>query len=66
MKNVINEFLNNLFGTSSISLLADSDILVSIDVGMICEIAFISFCCIVIASIFIWFFHILFEKGCES
>ena len=65
MKNVINEFLNNLFGTSSISLYAGENVLVSIDVGMILEITFMSFCCIVISSIFIWFFHILFEKGCE-
>ena len=66
MKNVINEFLSNLFGTSSITLYAGDSELVSFDIGMILEIAFISFCCIVIASIFIWFFHILFEKGCEA
>lgn len=66
MKSVINEFLNSLFNTSSITLYAGESELVSINVGMILEIAFISFCCIIISSIFIWFFHILFEKRCEE
>lgn len=62
MKNVINEFLTNLFGTSSLSLYSSDTLLLSIDFGYVLEIAFITFCCIIVSSIFVWFFHILFER----
>ena len=65
MINALDTFFVNLFGTSSITLYCGTDVLLNFSVSYWLLFLIIFFCCLIISFIFIWFFHIIFEKVCK-
>ena len=60
--NAINTFFDNLFGTHIIEILAETEPIITFDIGKITIYSIVFFAVITIATAFLWFFHIIFEK----
>ena len=62
MIETINNLLDNLFNTHIIELYCGNDIFFSLDISFWFLFFIIFISCIVVSSIFMWFFHIIFER----
>ena len=65
MIEAINNVLVHLFGISNLVFYVGQDIILNINVGYYLSFAIIFISSLIISSIFIWFFHIIFEKECD-
>lgn len=63
MINAINTFFDNLFGSHAITVYANSNVLFSLDLGKWISVILILVMCTAIASVGMWFFHIIFERS---